>query len=388
MRKALSDRTVSALKPQQKRYEVRDAHFPGFGVRVTPNGRKSFFASYRYGIKQRRKTIGFYPRIGLAEARQEAMDLMRAVDEGLDPNGTSTNQTITVSEAVEDFIQKYAKPRNRTWKETQSVLRREFVARYGDKDIRDVERRDILHILDAAIARGAKIQANRINAMIRKMFNWCIERDILDKSPVVGLKAPSKEITRERVLDDKEISRLIAACRNQAYPFGSYVLFLMATAQRRSEVANLRWSQINFENAKWTIPSELSKNGKSHEVPLNAIALALLEAIPRFANCNLVFSTTGKTPISGMSKMLRRIQVASDTSDWRLHDLRRTAASVMAGEEIRPHVIEKVLNHVSGTISGVSAVYNRYGYDSEKRDALEKWGQFLVRIQPDFDGSS
>jgi integrase len=381
MRKALTDRTIAALKPGQKRYEVRDSYLPCFGLRVSTNGRKTFFANYRFGTKQRRKTIGVYPRIKLAEARLEATEILRLVDAGSDPSYVTQTHTMSVAEAVECFIRQYAKPRNRNWKETERVLEREFVNRFRDKDIRDVDRTDVLRILDAAVGRGANIQANRIHSMIRKMFNWFIERGIIEKSPIVGLSRPSKEVTRDRVLDDDEISRLLAACEAEPYPFGPYILMLLSTAQRRSEVANMRWSQIDIENQTWTIPSELSKNGKPHVVPLNSVALTVIESMPRFAMCGLIFSTTGKTSISGMSKMLRRIQLASNTSNWRLHDLRRTAASRMAQNRVAPHVIEKVLNHMTGTIAGVAAVYNRYGYDDEKRQALNLWGKFLEQRQ-------
>ena len=238
-----------------------------------------------------------------------------------------------------------------------------------------------MEIIDAAIARGASYQANRIHSMIRKMFNWFVERGIVEKSPIIGLKAPTREKSRDRVLNDGEIGRLIQACKQEAYPFGPFTLLLLATAQRRSEVANMRWSQIDREKRVWEIPAELSKNGKPHQVPLSRFAMSIIDEIPKFINCDFIFSTTGTTPISGMSKMLKRIQANSSTSDWRLHDLRRTAASGMARAGLAPHIIEKVLNHVSGIISGISAVYIRWGFDPEKRDALDTWGEFLEELQ-------
>ena len=139
----------------------------------------------------------------------------------------------------------------------------------------------------------------------------------------------------------------------------------------------MRWSEIDLDAKVWVIPAELSKNGKPHVVPLNDFALRLLGEVPRFPDCDWVFTTTRRSPISGFSKALRHIHSQSETAEWRLHDLRRTAASGMARAGIAPHVVEKVLNHISGTISGVAAVYNRYGYDAERREALDKWGSFL-----------
>lgn len=377
MRKALNDKAVQSLKPQAKRYEVRDRHCPGFGIRVSPEGRKTFFASYRYGSKQRRLKLGVYPRITLAKARDKALDALRQVDEGIDPAGRRRQPGLIVEAVVADFIRQYAKPRNRNWRETERTLTRELVSLFGQLDIRTVTRPHLLEIIDAAIERGAHYQANRILATLRKLFGWCIERGIVETNPMHGLRAPTREQARDRVLDNDEVTRLVRACQADPYPFGPFVLMLLATAQRRGELAEMRWSEINLETATWEIPAERSKNGKPHTVPLSSIALSILNTVPRFGSCDFVFTTTRKSPVSGFSKMLRRLAEASETSDWRLHDLRRTAASGMAKTGVAPHVVEKVLNHVSGTISGVAAVYNRYGYDTEKRDALNRWGTFL-----------
>jgi integrase len=201
-----------------------------------------------------------------------------------------------------------------------------------------------------------------------------VERGIVDISPITGLKAPTKEESRDRVLEDDEIVRLLRACRNDVYPFRQFVPILLATAQRRGELAEMRWSEVDLDAKQWVIPADRSKNGKPHVVPLSPYALDALNEVPRFLDCDYVFTTTRNSPVSGFSKMLRRLSEGSQTSDWRLHDLRRTAASGMARAGVAPHVVEKVLNHISGTISGVAAVYNRYAYDAEKRAALDDWG--------------
>jgi integrase len=145
----------------------------------------------------------------------------------------------------------------------------------------------------------------------------------------------------------------------------------------------MRWSDLDLEAKVWVIPAALSKNGRPHVVPLSEYALRLLSGTPRWVNSDFVFTTTGRSPISGFSKALRHLHARSGTtSDWRLHDLRRTAASGMARQGVAPHVIEKVLNHISGAISGVAAIYNRYGYDAERREALEVWGRFLEQLMP------
>lgn len=377
MRKALTDKTLEALKPTERRYEVHDLHCPGLSVRVTTAGHKTFTVKFRYGVKQKRLSLGVYPRLTLAKAREKAIGALRQLDEGVDPASRRRQPDVLVKAVCADFIKQYAKPRNRNWREAERVLEREFIAFHGERDIREVRRPDVLEVLDAAVERGAGYQANRILATIRKLYNWCIERGIVESNPIAGLKAPTRERSRDRVLDDEEIGQMLRACRNEAYPFRQFVPLLLATAQRRGELAAMRWSEIDLVAKTWVIPADRSKNGKPHVVPLSEYALAALADVPRFLNSDYVLTTTRKTPISGFSKMLARLSDEAEVTAWRLHDLRRTAASGMARAGVAPHVVEKVLNHISGTISGVAAVYNRYGYDTEKRDALEKWGSHL-----------
>jgi len=380
VQKALTAKTLEALKPTAKRYEVHDLHCPGLTVRVSVRGQKVFSVKFRYGLKQKRQKLGVYPRITLATAREKAIDILRQVDEGIDPTKRRRNPDTKVEAVCREFVRLHAQARNKSWREAERILEREFVSAFAQRDIRDIKRWDVLELIDAAVARGSTYQANRILSNIRKLFNWCIERGIVDASPILGLKAPTKEQSRDRVLDDDEIVGLLRACRNEVYPFRQFVPMLLATAQRRGELAEMRWSEIDLDGKIWVIPADRSKNGKPHVVPLSAYALIILSEVPRFLDCEFVFTTTHKSPVSGFSKMLRRLSEGSQTSGWRLHDLRRTAASGMARAGVAPHVVEKVLNHISGTISGVAAVYNRYGYDTEKRDALEEWGYKLEQL--------
>lgn len=380
MRKALTAKTIEAFKPMGKRYEVHDALCPGLSVRVTKQGKKIFNVKYRYGLKQRRVRLGVHPRISLLQAREKALEALRLVDEGIDPAARRRQLSMRVEAVCEDFIRQYARPRNRSWQEAERIVKREFVAVHGQQDIRHITRGDILALMDGAIERGATYQANRIHSHLRKLFNWCVERGIVETSPVVGIRAPTREQARDRVLNDDEIVAVLRTCTALPYPYGQFVPLLLATAQRRGEVSGMTWASVDLDAKQWVIPAELSKNGKPHVVPLNDFALRLLAGVPRFLDCDFVFTTTGRTPISGFSKALRNLHAQSETSEWRFHDLRRTAASGMARASVAPHVIEKVLNHISGTISGVAAIYNRYGYDAEKRQALEGWGGFLERL--------
>jgi integrase len=380
VRKALTDKTIQALKPRKGVYDVHDMHCPGLTIRVFESGLRSFALRYRYGTKQRRYGLGRYPVVSLVKAREKAIEALRQVEEGIDPSRRRRQPDMQVEAICAAFIRQYAKPRNRNWRETERILDREFVAVHGQRDIRQIKRHDVLEIMDAALERGASYQANRILATIRKLFNWCLERGIVEATPIAGLKAPTRELSRDRVLDDGEIRRVLNAARLDAYPFRQFVPLLLATAQRRGELANMRWSELDLEARTWVIPAERAKNGKPHVVHLSDFAVSLLDDVPQFVDCDYVFTTTRRSPVSGFSKALRWLHKHSETSDWHMHDLRRTAASGMARAGVAPYVIEKVLNHVSGTISGVAAVYNRYGYDAERCAAMEKWGLTLSAL--------
>ena len=381
MRKALNAKAIDAFKPMDKRYEVHDLLCPGFSVRVYPTGKKVFTVKYRYGVKQRRLPLGIYPRLTLAEARNRATDALRLVDDGVDPAAKRRQLDMRVEAVCNEFIRIYARPRNRSWREAERILQRELVPVFGQRDIRHLTRPDIMSLIDGAVERGSAYQANRIHSHMRKLFNWCVERGIVDASPVLGLRAPTREQARDRVLTDAEITALLKACEAEPYPYRQFVPLLLATAQRRGELNEMRWSEIDLDQKEWVIPGHLSKNGKPHAVPLSAFALHLLGEVPRYAGCDIVFTTNGRVPINGFTKAIRHMHEISSTTNWRFHDLRRTAASGMARARVAPHVIEKVLNHISGTISGVAAVYNRYGYDTEKRDALEQWGERLAELK-------
>jgi len=381
MRKALTEKILQGLKPAAKRYELRDVHFPGFGVRVS-RSRVTFFISYRYGTIQRRKKLGVYPRTTLQEARSKGLADLRLVDEGIDPARTQRTQNFLVCNVVEEFIEKYAKVKTRGWKASHALLKREIVGPHGQRDIRKIERSDIIAILDDMVAKGHNAQANRFLANVRGMLRWAVERDIITVNPANGIKSPCKEQPRERVLTDDEIARIIPVCREHGYPFGPLFQVIMLTGQRRGECAGLCWSEVDLINRVWHLPSHRTKNGHAHSVPLSDAVMDILTTIPRVADTDLIFTTNGRTPVSGWGKAVKRLSDESRVSAWRIHDLRRTAASGMARLGVQPYVVEKILNHVSnGQISGVAAVYNKYLYLKEKMEALERWGRFLRDLE-------
>jgi integrase len=385
--KTLSARGVAALKPDPaRRREVPDGIISGLYLVVQPSGAKSWALRYRHHGRPRKLTLGKYPGLGLAEARDEARRRLVEVSKGDDPaedkRAGRLRRDDEIEAVVDLFIERYARPKNRSWPETQRIFDRYVLPAWRGRRISEIQRRDVIALLDRLVDRGTPFMANRVLAAVRKLFNWCLDRDLIDVSPVRGVKAPTPEVTRDRVLTDDEIVAVWRACDELGYPFGPNFRLLLLTGQRRDEVANMRWDLIDRDRRSWAIPREMSKNDRAQEVPLAPAALDILDALPRFEGSDYVFPAQrgGKGAIQGFSKAKLRLDGLSGVTGWRLHDLRRTAASGMARLNVPPHVVEKVLNHSSGVISGVAAVYNRHGYESEKRQALEAWARHVEHL--------
>lgn len=378
MRRKLTSKVVEFLNaPGPKRMDVWDTVLQGFGVRVSPTGRKAWFVMVRPNGRPRRVTIGTYPAISLADAREQAGKIIHDAQLGVFEKPAEP-ETPTLGETVPLFIQLYARPKNRGWKEAERLLS-DFQTLFS-KPLDIVKRSDVVRVLDVMVASGRPYSANRALSHLKKLMNWALDRGMLEVNPIAGLKPPVKERARDRVLTDRELSALLVATSAEAYPFGHLFTLLILTGQRRGEVTGMRWSEIDFEGRIWTIPAARSKNAQAHDVPLSEPVIQILQSVPRFLDSDYVLTTTGTTPISGFGRAKDRLDEAIGATDWRTHDLRRTTASGMARLGVPPHVVEKVLNHKTGIISGVAAVYNRYGYEKEKREALEMWAAYLCTL--------
>ena len=241
----------------------------------------------------------------------------------------------------------------------------------------EVSKRDVIALLDRIRERGSPIMANRVLAAVRKFFNWCIGRGILEVSPCSGIP-PAPEQARHRVLSDEELAQVIKAARQIGFPFGLIVEVLALTGQRRDEVGRMGWEHLDLRRKIWIIPGEHAKNGKPHLMQLSRPVLSVLDTVPKTGN--LVFSSDGKTVFQGYSKAKTRLDSLSGVQDWTLHDLRRTVVSGMARLGVAPHVADKILNHQSGTISGVAAVYQRHEFLKERERALQRWGDHIQSL--------
>lgn len=398
--KILSDRAVASIKPPPfGRLEIWDAALPGFGLRVTDKGAKSWVAMYRMGNRKHRLTLGAYPKIKLGAARDLARNAFRAVGEGLDPGAAKQagrRAPDTVDSVVDEFIHRHLEAQKRSpsyIKETRRIFEKHVLLRWRGRDIKSITRRDVLDLLDTIADAGAPVMANRTLSAVRKLFNWAISRDIIEASPVSRVGKPGAETKRERALSDGEIRRLWTALDTLAYPFGFFLKFALVTAQRKGEIASLRWSDIDGTLRTWELAAAGTKGDRAHAVPLSPLAWAILDDVPRIGE--FVFTTRGDRPLGGFSKAKQRLDrmlaegganqpsgsgnaVSQTPSEpWTIHDLRRTAATGMGRLGVSRFIIGRVLNHADRSVTGI---YDRHEYLNEKRQALEAWGNHLGNL--------
>lgn len=387
----LTDLSLKNLKPKAERYEVWEEGRHGFGVRVTPKGHKSFIFMYRFGGKARRLTLGHYPAMSLAKARQEHADARTLLEGGVDPGAKAVSEreeqrkAPTIADLAQEYLEKWAKvrKRERSIREDKRILDKDVLPAWGTFKALDITRRDVINLLDEIVDRGAPIMANRTLAVIRKMFNFAVTRDIVPVSPCGGVQAPAPEQQRDRILTNDEIRALWQGLEAAKMAEGTKLALKLqlVTAQRKGEVVSAAWEEIDMAEGWWTIPGEKSKNNLPHRVPLSPLAVELFQAAKFFAGDSpWVFPSPrgGKhiTP-EAIDHALRRPGPEALGFAFVPHDLRRTAASLMTGMGIPRLVVSKILNHVE---RGVIRVYDRHTYDNEKQRALEKWSRKLKSI--------
>lgn len=369
----LTDRSLKSLRTSQPREMFWDHVLPGFGVRVTQNGRKTFVVRYRLNGKRPRVTIGSYPAFGLADARARARAILLQVGTGEDPSRAES-----FAELADLYLERHARPKKRSWRYDERQLKRDLLPAWGKRKAAEIRRGDVHEILDGILDRGSPAMANRTRALISKVFNFGITRGIVEHNPAAHVPPPAKLQSRQRVLSEEEIRELWKLLDSDLLTplmAASFKLRLL-TAQRGIEVLSMQWDQV--DGVWWTIPPEVAKNGLAHRVPLSAQAKTVLDGIQGLAGgSHWVFPSPREDgPIQWVQKASR--QLRDKTSfDWTPHDLRRTAATYMASMGVPRVVLGKILNHAERS---VTAVYDRARYDLEKQSALEQWSERVDAI--------
>lgn len=419
----LTDATIRALKPKRDRYEKWEGN--GFGVRVTPRGVKAFVFVYHFEGRPRRMTLGRFKAKGevaqdgntltLAQARVAVESARADIENGIDPGAKvvqkrrEERRAETIGQLIDLYLESYARPRKRSAGEDERILNKDVRPQWARRKVGNIERRDVVALLDGINARGAPIMANRTRAVLRRMFNFAIARDILKANPCLMIETYGIERRRERKLDLADIPKFWTGLdRVGAVPLIRTALrLLLVTAQRRVEVIGSRVGELNEAEAVWTIPGERTKNSREHVVPLSPLALSLIRAAKveaakikgaDLAPEDFLFLTThGKgrgvahvTPGS-VTRALNRpadpkkgVEAMDDILGKRIspHDLRRTAITAMGGERIGASrfIRDRIINHTDRT---PGTHYDINEYLSEKRTVLDQWADLLGELIPD-----
>jgi len=398
----LTKATVASLKlPTNKSESIWfDDGLPGFGLRLRAGGKRTWIAQYRIGSKQRRMTIGTVETLDADEARKLAKGVFGKVHNGADPQLEKVEARapkapeLTLAALIDRYLpvaERKLKPG--TYSGVVLHLRKHWRLLHS-VELKDLTRRHVAAEL-ARIADGSGLYgANRSRAALSALFAWAIGEGLVETNPVVGTNKATEEVPRDRVLTPRELNAVWKEAGEGDY--AAIVRLLILTGQRREEVGGMLWSEIDAKAAVWTIGAARTKNGLAHDVPLSVPALAVLSRPERGAGRDLVFGA-GDGAFQGWSNAkaaLDKRVAASLTKDerslpkadrpqlkpWRLHDIRRTVATGMADLGVQPHVIEAVLNHISGYKAGVAGIYNRASYSAEKRAALDIWASHVAAL--------
>jgi integrase len=393
MPKRLTAIAVENAQPRATGYEVKDASSP-LRLAVRPSGAKSWILRYRRPPPDGRTAKLTHERfVPLAEARKWAASAMAELAQGRDPGvlkvaaraaqrqAATERAADTVDHWARLFLERYVRKHTRpaTQKQCEHVFRNIMLPKWSGRVIHDVARKDVRELLEA-VAEDRPVMANRAHAHARRFFSWLCEQDVIAASPCTGVKPPAKEHARERVLTDDEIRRLWLACESVGGRTGTCVKLLLLTGQRLGEVSGLRRSEIVGDT--WSLPPDRVKNKRRHDVPLSAQVLAIIDAVPVLTGDeDFVFTSGDSRRLGNMSHAKAAIDAHMQPSaPWVLHDLRRTVASGMAKLGTRLPVIEKCLNHSSGSFRGIAGVYQRHDFAAEKRDALQRWADHIDAI--------
>lgn len=384
----LTDKGIKALKPTGKRRTVWMQGLPGLGLRITPKGTKSFIYKYGFNGRDRWITLGQYPKIKIRDILTLYADTHEKVQSGEDPAcpNDKDNQTLeqvpTVRKFSEEYIENYAKAGKKSWQRDESILINHVIPAWGNRELNKVTRRDVIALLDSIVAKGHLVQANRTLAIVRRMFNYAIDRDVLENSPCFRVKPPSSEIPKDRYLSLDEISifwqKLETAPLQEKTKLALKLMLL--TLQRSSEVLGIKTSELDLQNATWLIPKERTKNKKPHFVPLSPAAIGIIEKLISQAGPEgYLFASdkgVGHFHSTSISHAVSRNLEYFGLNKFTPHDLRRTGSTLLAAFRVSRFDRDRILNH---TDRSIGATYDVYNYMDEKSAGLNLWADIVLQ---------
>ena len=397
-RRKLTDRIVKTLKPPAMgRHSVYDAENPGLALVITAAGRKTWRYVYTVGGRGGQRdqmTLGTYPATSLASARELYRGHRAKVQQGVNPahEKKAEQQVLTLAQLAEKYFAS-ARMKNRSDGHRRNIrqsIEREIVPTLGKHKARNITRQQLRPLILAVRDRGAPTAANRLLAYVKAMYNWAIENDHVEDNPAVKIKTDVEERPRERVLSESEIRRFWHGLTDTGMSEVTKLALRLslATAQRKGETLKARWEHIDLTERVWSIPAADTKNKRGvHRVPLSDLAIELLTQAKTFSDgSDWVFPSParpGRHMVeTSVSRALNRALAVLGIEDATPHDLRRTAATMLASSGAERDYIKRILNHVDSSVTGI---YDRYSYDEEKRRYLDRWGR---RLQTIVDGAS
>jgi integrase len=373
-----------------------DARCPGLAVRIQRTGKPTFTVWFTApGGKRKRMTLGPVAGIDLDAARRQATEIVNAARAGRDPSAErklarrAAADVLTVGDMIDAYLRDHAEGRQRprTLIETKRALERHWATVHG-LPAAEMTRRDISARLIELKRTSGPVGANRARAHLSAAYAWAMKAGLLaqiDVNPVINT-VRVEETTRERVLSPAEL-RAIWRATDDGTNHGAIIRLLTLTGARKAEVGGMAWSEIDRDRKLWSLAGARVKNGRPHELPLSWQAWEIISEFPELPRCPFLFGRRGKAPFSGWSQCKARLdariaeQQGAPLAPWRVHDVRRSFATLAAEHElIEPHIIEAILNHVSGHQNGVAGVYNRAAYREPKRAGLEAWTDWLSNI--------
>lgn len=407
----LTQRTVEDAQcpPGKKDALLFDRDLRGFALRVGSTGGKTFLVQFNVAGERRRLPLGALGVLTVDEARKRALAILGDVAKGLDPvaekraiiatrkaavtaaKALAAVDAFTFGKLVDAWAAARAGERRPGYLATARATMKTHLKGWLPRPAGSITTAEAVLALDAIKATGSAVTANRALAYARAAYGWALRRQMVASNPLAGIERPAAEQSRDRVLSAEELGAIWRAAGKLTTPYDSYIKVLLLTLQRRDEVAHMRWSELSPDMTTWTLPRERAKNGKAHIVHLAEPARDLIAKVPRFAGCSFVFPAGSMKPISGYAWAKRTIDaaVASERTEakiepgslpnWRFHDFRRAGVTALADLGFAPHVCDRLLNHITGAIQGVAAVYQRAEFLAERRAALDAWAAHVLR---------
>jgi integrase len=395
-RRIINDTSIRSIKPPTSgAVDYFDDLTPGLSLRVTSNDVRTWTVFYRdKNARQKRLTLGRYPAVKLVDARELARNAQRSVAHGGDPvlEKRAAHDVLTFGKLAETYIEDYAKLNKKSWEEDNRQLESDLLPKWKSRPATEIRSEDLLNLLNAKVRNGSPVAANRLRALVSRIFTFAADQRLMPATanPVIGVKKPAKETSRDRVLTDDEVRRIWDACDTQNPYVSAWFRLRLVTGQRGGELLQMRWQDIDQKSHFWSIPAAYVKNAHGHRVYLNELARKLLSTVPRHEKSVWVFPKSFMGDYKHVGRRLAQSTRANivverkaaagtrEKADIRGHDLRRTAASLMASGGVPRFLISRILNHSEE--KDITSVYDRYSYDLEKKSAMGFWNRQLTAI--------